>query len=107
MPERKTIKKAKADLRRGKRPTTAAREGIEHVGEGKHGARSTKQAIATGLSKARRAGVPLKAPEKGGTSERTRRAAERAHRESLSRQARRSHAQRKPPMAVLHNDEGW
>lgn len=83
MPERKTIKRAKADLRRGKRPTTAAgefvREEIEHVREGKHGARSTKQAIAIGLSKARRAGVPLKPPKKGRTSERTRHAAERAY----------------------------
>jgi hypothetical protein len=83
MPERKTIRKARADLRRGKSPTTAAgefvREEIEHVREGKHGARSTKQAIAIGLSKARRAGVPLKPPKKGRTSTRTRRAAERAY----------------------------
>ena len=83
MPERKTIKRARDDLRRGKRPTTAAgefvREEIEHVREGKHGARSTKQAIAIGLSKARRAGVPLNAPAKGRTSERTRRAAKRAY----------------------------
>ena len=83
MPERKTIKRARSDLRRGKRPTTAAgefvREEIEHVREGKHGARSTKQAIAIGLSKARRAGVPLKPPKKGRTSARTRHAAERAY----------------------------
>jgi hypothetical protein len=83
MPQRKTIERAKADLRRGKRPTTAAgefvREEIEHVREGKHGARSTKQAIAIGLSKARRAGVPLEPPKKGHTSERTRRAAQRAY----------------------------
>jgi hypothetical protein len=85
MPERKTIKKAKADLKQGKRPTTAAgefvHEEIAHVRQGKHGARSTKQAIAIGLSKARRAGVPLKAPKKGATSERTRRAAELAYEE--------------------------
>jgi hypothetical protein len=83
MPERKTVRKAKEDLRRGKRPTTAAgefvREEIEHVREGKHGARSTKQAIAIGLSKARRAGVPLKPPKKGSTSTRTRQSAERAY----------------------------
>jgi hypothetical protein len=83
MPERKTIERAKADLRRGKRPTTAAgefvHEEIEHIRAGKHGARSTKQAIAIGLSKARRAGVPLKPPKKGRTSERTRRAAQRAY----------------------------
>src|SRR4051812_4618687 len=62
MPEKKTIEKAKRDLRQGKSPSTAAgefvHEEIEHVREGKHGARSTKQAIAIGLSKARRAGVP-------------------------------------------------
>lgn len=83
MPERKTIEKATADLKQGKRPTTAAgefvREEIEHVRQGKHGTRSTKQAIAIGLSEARRAGVPLKAPKKGTTSERTRRAAELAY----------------------------
>jgi hypothetical protein len=83
MPERKTIRKAKQDLRQGKSPTTAAgefvREEIEHVREGKHGARSTKQAIAIGLSKARRSGVPLKPPKKGSTSARTRHSAERAY----------------------------
>ncbi|HVR18477.1 MAG TPA: hypothetical protein VMS65_02235 [Polyangiaceae bacterium] len=81
MPEKKTIERAKADLRRGKSPSTAAgefvREEIEHIREGKHGARSTKQAIAIALSKARRAGVPLAAPARGRTSERTRRSAER------------------------------
>jgi hypothetical protein len=83
MPEKQTVQKAKEDLRKGKSPTTAAgefvREEIEHVREGKHGARSTKQAIAIGLSKARRAGVPLPAPKKGTTSEKTRRSAERAY----------------------------
>jgi hypothetical protein len=81
MPEKKTLERAKDDLRRGKSASTAAgefvREEIEHVREGKHGARSTKQAIAIGLSKARRAGVPLRPPARGRTSERTRRSAER------------------------------
>jgi hypothetical protein len=83
MPEKQTVQKAREDLRKGKAPSTAAgefvHEEIEHVREGKHGARSTKQAIAIGLSKARRAGVPLKAPKKGTTSERTRKSAERAY----------------------------
>lgn len=83
MPEEKTLERAKKDLKRGKRPTTAAgefvREEIHHVREGKHGAHSTKQAIAIGLSKARRAGVPLKPPARGKTSERTRQSAERAY----------------------------
>lgn len=81
MPEKKTLENAKRDLQQGKSPTTAAgefvHEEIEHVREGKHGARSSKQAIAIGLSKARRAGVPLPAPKKGQTSEATRRAAKR------------------------------
>lgn len=80
MPERATVKKAKQDLREGKSPTTAAgefvKEEIEHVREGKHGARSAKQAIAIGLSKARRAGIPLKPPKKGKTSASTRQKAE-------------------------------
>jgi hypothetical protein len=83
MPEKKTLQKARKDLREGKSPTTAAgefvHEEIEHVREGKHGARSTKQAIAIGLSKARRAGVPLPPPKRGQTSERTRRSAESAY----------------------------
>lgn len=81
MPTKATVKKAKQELRRGKSPTTAAgefvHEEIEHVREGKHGARSSKQAIAIGLSKARRAGIPLKPPRPGQTSGRTRRQAER------------------------------
>ena len=66
MPEKATIKRARADQRAGKAPTTQAgefvREEMHHIREGKHGARSTKQAIAIGLSKARRAGVRLPAP---------------------------------------------
>ncbi len=83
MPEKETERRAKAALREGKRPTTAAgefvREEIEHVRHGEHGARSPKQAIAIGLSKARRAGVPLPPPGKGEAKERTRRSAKRAY----------------------------
>lgn len=83
MPEKKTIERARRDKREGKSPSTQAgefvREEIEHIRHGKHGARSTKQAIAIGLSKARRAGVDLPPPEKGKTSERTRKSAERAY----------------------------
>ena len=81
MPEMKTLQRAREDAREGKAPTTQAgefvREEIEHVREGKHGARSTKQAIAIGLSKARRAGVKLPPPKKGQASERTRVQAQR------------------------------
>jgi hypothetical protein len=80
MPSKQTTRRAKADLRAGKRPSTAAgefvREEIEHVRHGKHGARSPQQAIAIGLSKARRAGVPLKPPAPGQASPQTRRKAE-------------------------------
>ena len=80
MPDRETMKRAKADVRRGKSKSTAAgefvREEMDHIREGKHGARSAKQAIAIGLSKARRAGVPLGAPKRG-ASARTRKSAER------------------------------
>ena len=78
-----TMERAQQDLREGKRPSTAAgefvHEEIEHVRKGKHGARSTKQAIAMGLSKARRAGVPLKPPGKGKAGEKTRSSAEKAY----------------------------
>ena len=68
MPERETLERAHEDAREGKSPSTQAgefvREEMHHVREGKHGARSTKQAIAIGLSKARRAGVKLGTPKK-------------------------------------------
>ena len=82
MPERETIRRAKKDKREGKSPSTQAgefvREEIHHVREGKHGARSAKQAIAIGLSKARRAGVRLPAPKKGEAPAETRKSAKRA-----------------------------
>ena len=88
MPEQKTIERARKDKREGKAPSTQAgefiREEMEHIRAGKHGARSTKQAIAIGLSKARRAGVNLPPPKKGKTSERTRRSAEAAYRAGQS-----------------------
>ena len=69
MPEKETLERAEADKQEGKSPSTQAgefvREEIEHVREGKHGARSAKQAIAIGLSKARRAGVDLPPPQTG------------------------------------------
>jgi hypothetical protein len=82
MPEKETLERARRDKREGKAPTTQAgefvREEIHHVREGKHGARSAKQAIAIGLSKARRAGVDLPPPRKGKKS--TRRSAASAYR---------------------------
>src|SRR6185437_12057733 len=69
MPEKQTLERAQRDKREGKAPSTQAgefvREEMDHIREGKHGARSTKQAIAIGLSKARRAGVDLPAPKAG------------------------------------------
>ncbi len=83
MAEKKTMDRARRDAQKGKAPSTQAgefvREEIEHIRKGKHGARSTKQAIAIGLSKARHAGVPLRPPKKGTTSEKTRKSAERAY----------------------------
>ncbi len=80
MPEKQTIQRAREDAREGKSPSTQAgefvREEMHHIREGKHGAASTKQAIAIGLSKARRAGVKLSPPRKG-TSQNTREKAER------------------------------
>lgn len=90
MPERKTLEGAARARREGKSPTTQAgefvREEIHHIREGEHGARSAKQAIAIGLSKARRAGVKLGPPPKGRAKARTRRSAA-----SASRAARRGH----------------
>jgi len=98
VPERKTLKRARKARREGKAPTTQAgefvREEIEHIRKGKHGARSSKQAVAIGLSKARRAGVELKPPKKGQTSERTRRSAARAYRAGQSRKRRKPSVKR-------------
>jgi len=84
MPEKQTVERARKAKRKGKSPSTQAgefvREEIHHIREGKHGARSTKQAIAIGLSKARRAGVSLRPPEKGEVPEKTRRSAKHAYR---------------------------
>jgi len=81
MPEKKTLERARKDKREGKAPSTQAgefvREEMEHIRKGKHGARSTKQAIAIGLSKARRSGVKLSPPRKGKASARTRKQAQR------------------------------
>ena len=94
MPEESTKKRAEEDLREGKSPSTAAgefvHEEIEHVREGKHGARSAKQAIAIGLSKARRAGIPLKPPASGETSESTRKSAERDYEKGQSGEAEKT-----------------
>jgi hypothetical protein len=81
MPEKEVVDRAKEDLKEGKSPSTAAgefvHEEIEHVREGKHGARSPQQAIAIGLSKARRAGIPLAPPSPGKAKKSTRKSAER------------------------------
>ena len=100
MPEQETIARAREDAREGKSPSTQAgefvREEMEHIREGKHGARSPQQAIAIGLSKARRAGVKLPPPKKG--SARIKKQAARDLRKAKSRRKpsrRRSRAVRK------------
>jgi hypothetical protein len=86
MPEKKTLERAREDKRAGKSASTQAgefvREEMDHIREGKHGARSAKQAIAIGLSKARRAGVALPLPKKGKVSEETRAQAARDSKKS-------------------------
>jgi len=98
MPEQKTLKRARKAKREGKAPTTQAgefvHEEIEHVREGKHGARSTKQAIAIGLSKARRAGVKVPAPRRGQASQRTRTSAKRELRAARSGRRHKTSAKR-------------
>ncbi len=89
MPEKRTLQRARRDQRQGKAPTTQAgefiREELHHIREGKHGARSAKQAVAIGLSKARRSGVDLPPPEKGTVPEKTRRSAKRAYERARKR----------------------
>jgi hypothetical protein len=83
MPRKETIRKAREDKRAGKAPSTQAgefvKEEMDKIRWGEHGARSARQAVAIGQSKARRAGVKLPPPKKGRTSARTRRSAKYAY----------------------------
>jgi hypothetical protein len=98
MPEQETLRRARRDKREGKAPSTQAgefvREEIHHIREGKHGARSTKQAVAIGLSKARRAGVKLPPPPKSAkaSTRKSAAAASRAGRKRARPSPRRSRA---------------
>lgn len=115
MPEKKTIRRAQRDKRQGKSASTQAGEfvhdEIKKIRKGEHGARSAKQAIAIGLSEARRAGVDLKPPKKGTTSERTRKNAEREYEkgqkhEPISRKRSRASVKalkREPTSTVSHD----
>jgi hypothetical protein len=98
MPEKETLRRARRDKRQGKAASTQAgefvREEIDNIRRGKHGARNAKQAIAIGLSKARRAGVKLPPPRKGTTSEKTRRSAVGAYRKGQSHSRRKVSARR-------------
>ncbi len=98
MSSKSTVRKAQEDLREGKSPTTAAgefvHEEIEHVRRGKHGARSPQQAIAIGLSEARRAGVPLKPPTPGNAKAKTRKSAERDYRKGQSSRGKKTSSRR-------------
>ena len=114
MPDKATIKKARADKRQGKSASTQAGEfvhaEIDKIRHGKHGARSAKQAIAIGLNEARRAGVDLKAPAKGKTSEKTRKSAASAYEkgkrhEPVSKtrsRARQKALKKEPTSSVSH-----
>jgi hypothetical protein len=116
MPDKRTIEKAKEDKRAGKSPSTQAgefvREEIERIRHGEHGARSPEQAIAIGLSKARRAGVDLPPPEKGKVKASTRKSAKYAyeagqHKRKPQRRPRVSRAveevlKREPKSTVSH-----
>jgi len=98
MPAKKAIERAKKNKREGKSASTQAgefvREEIDHIREGKHGARSTKQAIAIGLSEARRAGVDLPPPKKGKASSKTVKRAKRDLAAGKKGTARRPSAKR-------------
>jgi hypothetical protein len=98
MPEKETIERAHEDAREGKSPSTQAgefvREEMHHIREGKHGASSAKQAIAIGISKARRAGVKLQAPAEGKVSAKTAKQASRDYRKGQSHSRRKLSATR-------------
>src|SRR2546426_11996115 len=112
MPEKRTLERARKARREGKAPTTQAgefvHEEIEHIREGKNGARSTKQAIAIGLSKARRAGVKLSPPRRGTANARTRRQAQRAYAKGQrSRSRSPSTARSRATLGALKREGHW
>jgi hypothetical protein len=110
MPEKETIERAQEDAREGKSPSTQAgefvREEMHHIREGKHGASSTKQAIAIGLSKARRAGVKLQAPAKGKVSAKASKQVDRDYRKGQSHSRRRPSATRSRATSRARKREG-
>ena len=110
MPEKKTLERARKDAKDGKAPSTQAgefvREEMEHIREGKHGARNTKQAIAIGLSKARRAGVELAPPKKGKASEKTRQQAARDMAKGQSSSRRKTSPKRSRAVRGALKQEG-
>src|ERR1700739_4636343 len=110
MPERETIERAQEDAREGKSPSTQAgefvREEMHHVREGKHGARSAKQAVAIGLSKARRSGVKLGVPRRGKASAKTRKQASRELRKGRTSSRRRTSARRSRAITGALRREG-
>ncbi|MGZ6359939.1 MAG: DUF6496 domain-containing protein [Bdellovibrionota bacterium] len=110
MPEKETLERAREDEREGKAPSTQAgefvKEEMDHIREGKHGAASTKQAIAIGLSKARRAGVDLPPPKKGKTSEATREKAKRDLRTGRRPAKKKTSAKRSRAVSAALKREG-
>ena len=110
MPERETMERARRDKRQGKAPTTQAgefiREEMHHIREGKHGARSSRQAIAIGLSKARRAGVELAPPQRGAASEKTRKSAARDYARGHGQSSRKKSVKRSRATLVALKREG-
>jgi hypothetical protein len=110
MPEQETLQRAQEDAREGKSPSTQAgefvREEMHHIREGKHGARSTQQAIAIGLSKARRAGVKLRAPRRGTASAKTVKQANRDFRKGQGHSRRRPSGRRSRAVKAALKREG-
>ncbi len=110
MPENETLERAREDAREGKSPSTQAgefvREEIHHIREGKRGAGSTKQAVAIGLSKARRAGVKLAQPRKGTVSEKTAQQASRDSRKGQGHSRQRPSAHRSRATTAALRREG-
>src|SRR5277367_6721913 len=108
MPNKQTIERARRDAREGKSASTQAgefvREEIEEIRAGKHGARNTKQAIAIGLSKARRAGVKLAPPKTA--SQRTRKQAERDSAKGRAGAAKKVSAKRSRATLTALKKEG-
>ncbi|WP_374076043.1 DUF6496 domain-containing protein [Bdellovibrio bacteriovorus] len=109
MPEKAVVERARQKAREGKSPSTQAGEfvkaTIDKIRAGVHGARNVKQAIAIGLSEARKAGVKLP-PQPGKKAKAAKKTRRRPSSETSTKRARATlNALKKEPKSTVSSSE--